>query len=74
MLEKSKAFLKLVQNSFGYKANRPSNEKNTNRFRRSAMSVHSTDAFRNATELVGKEIWSFCQHAQVYFAERRALS
>jgi len=35
------------------------------------MSVHSTDAFRHATELVGTEIWSFCQHAQVYFAERR---
>jgi len=38
------------------------------------MSVHSTDAFRHATELVGTEIWSFCQHAQFYFAERRGLS
>jgi len=24
------------------------------------MSVHSTDAFRHATELAGAEIWSFC--------------
>jgi len=24
------------------------------------MSVHSTDAFRHATEVVGTEIWSFC--------------
>jgi len=31
------------------------------------MSVHSTDAFRHATELMGTEIWSFCQHAQLYF-------
>jgi len=38
------------------------------------MSVHSTDAFRHATELVGTEIWSFYQHAQFYFAERRGLS
>jgi len=38
------------------------------------MSVHLTDAFRHATELVGTEIWSFCQHAQFYFAERRELS
>jgi len=38
------------------------------------MSVHSTDAFRHATELVGTEIWSFCQHAQFYFAEMRGLS
>jgi len=29
---------------------------------------------RYATELVGTEIWSFCQHAQFYFAERRGLS
>jgi len=36
------------------------------------MSLHSTDAFRHATELVGTEIWSFCQ--QFYFAERRELS
>jgi len=28
------------------------------------MLVHSTDAFRHATEMVGTEIWSFCQHAQ----------
>ena len=26
------------------------------------MSVHSTDAFRHATEVVGTEILSFCQH------------
>jgi len=32
------------------------------------MSVHSTDAFRHATELVATEVWSFCQHAQFYFA------
>jgi len=38
------------------------------------MSVHSTDVFRHATELVGTEIRSFCQHAQFYFAERRGLS
>jgi len=38
------------------------------------MSIHSTEAFRRATELVGTEIWSFCQHAQFYFAERRGLS
>jgi len=73
MLEKCKAFLKSVKNSFGYRANSPSNDKNTNRFRRSAMSVHSTDSFRHATELVGTEIRSFCQHAQFYFAERRVL-
>ena len=48
--------------------------KNTYRSRRSAVSVHSTDAFRHATELVGTEIWSFCQHAQFYFAERREWS
>jgi len=28
------------------------------------MLVHSTDAFRHATQLAGTEIWSFCQHAQ----------
>ena len=55
------------------RANSPSNDKNTNRFRRSAMSVHSTGAFCHATELVGTETWSFCQHAQFYFAERRGL-
>jgi len=38
------------------------------------MSVHSTDAFRQATELVGTEIWSFCQRAQFYFTEKRGLS
>jgi len=38
------------------------------------MSVHSTEAFRHVTELVGTEIWSFCQHARFYFAERRGLS
>jgi len=38
------------------------------------MSVHSTDAFHHATELVGTEIWSFCQHAQFCFAVRRGLS
>jgi len=38
------------------------------------MSVHATDAFRHATELMGTEIWSFCQHAKFYFAERRGLS
>jgi len=38
------------------------------------MSIHSTDAFSHATELVGTEIWSSCQHAQFYFAERRGLS
>jgi len=73
MLEKCKVFFKSVQNSFGYRANSPSNDKNTNRLRRSAMSVHSTGAFRHATELVGTETQSFCQHAQFYFAERREL-
>ena len=38
------------------------------------MSVHSTDAFRHATELLGTETWRFCQHAQFYFGERRGLS
>jgi len=38
------------------------------------MSIHSTDAFSHATELVGTKIWSSCQHAQFYFAERRGLS
>ena len=37
------------------------------------MSVHSTDAFGHTTELVGTEIWRFCQHVQFYFAERRGL-
>jgi len=74
MLKKCKVYSKSVQNSFGYRANSPSNDKNTNRFRRSAMSVHSTDTFRHATELVVTEIRSFCQNAQIYFAERRGLS
>jgi len=74
MLEKCKVFLKSVQISFGYRENSPCNDKNTNGFRRRAMSVHSTDAFRHAAELVGIEIWGFCQHAQFYFAQRRGLS
>jgi len=45
--------------------------KYTNQFRRSAVSVHSTDAFRHATELMGTAMWSFCQHTQFYFGERR---
>jgi len=64
MIEKCKAFLKSVRNSFGCRTNSPSNDKSTSRFRRSTMSVHSTDAFRHATELVSTEIWRFCQQAQ----------
>jgi len=38
------------------------------------MSGHVTDAFCHAAELVGIEIWRFCQHDQFYFAERKGLS
>jgi len=41
MLKKCEAFFKSGWNSFGCRANSPSNDKNTNQFRRSAMSVHS---------------------------------
>ena len=33
-----------------------------------------THLCRHATELVSTETWSFCQHSQCYFAERRGLS
>jgi len=38
------------------------------------MSVHSTDAFHHATELVGTDIWSFCFLTQFYFGGSSGLS
>jgi len=73
MLEKCSVF-EISVKLFRLKSKFASSEKHTNRFKRSAMSVHSKDAFRHATELVGTEIGSFCQHAQFYFAEKRGLS
>ena len=52
-------FLKQCKSILFYKANSPSSDKNTNRFRWSTMSVHSADAFRHATEWVGAEIQRF---------------
>jgi len=74
MLEKCKLFLKSVQNSFGYTAKSPSNDKIPTNLNEALCQFIRQMLFTHATELVGTEIWSFCQHAQFYFAERRGLS
>jgi len=64
-------------NFFGYRANSPSDDKNTNRFRRSAMSVHSTVAFHQYDRIGGYKDRSaqfyFAEVCPIFFAERRGL-
>jgi len=56
-----------------YKANSPSNDKNTNRFRRSTMSVHSADTFRHATEWVGAEIQRFFSACPIIYCRKERV-